>query len=139
MVQMKSMKWRNAYLLFYERKCAQDLSKGDEEINLEKSESSNNQDIIMTSSNIQEVNILQEIEEKISYENQKYWQNRFLFAGEYPEFVHDLSLNWNTSCLIPKQYLTKNNDTHIVGFPIPKEYENDINIQEPLDVKLLIP
>jgi hypothetical protein len=31
MVQMKSMKWRNAYLLFYERKTPLDLSLSDEE------------------------------------------------------------------------------------------------------------
>lgn len=59
MVQMKSMKWRNAYLLFYERKCSQDLTKTDEENVNEQSESANNQDVIMTaSSNSQEVSII---------------------------------------------------------------------------------
>jgi hypothetical protein len=31
MVQMKSMKWRNAYLLFYERKLQQDPTSDEEE------------------------------------------------------------------------------------------------------------
>lgn len=64
------MKWRNAYLLFYERKCSQDLTKTEEENVNEQSESANNQDVIMTaSSNSQEVSIIQEIEEKIAYDN----------------------------------------------------------------------
>ena len=41
---MKTMKWRNAYLLFYERKSANDFCS-DEEV--EKSESVNNMDVEM--------------------------------------------------------------------------------------------
>jgi hypothetical protein len=68
---------------------------------------------------VAELAILSEIEEKIAYENQKYWQNRFLFGNEYHEFVYDVGLNWNTSNIIPKNYLTKNNDFHIVPFSMP--------------------
>ncbi len=43
---MKSMKWRNAYLLFYERKSGQDFNS-DEEKEGEKSDSLNNVDVEM--------------------------------------------------------------------------------------------
>lgn len=86
-----------------------------------------------------DVTILNEIEEKIAYENTKYWQNRFLFGHEYQEFVYDVALNWNTSNLIPKNYLTKNNDFTIVGYPMPKEYEKDLNIPDPLDIRMPLP
>jgi hypothetical protein len=71
MVQMKSMKWRNAYLLFYERKVPIDIHSDDEK---ENEKSSTKEDVEMqvvkTGS---EISILSEIEEKIAYENQKYW------------------------------------------------------------------
>jgi hypothetical protein len=79
------------------------------------------------------VTISSEIEQKIIDENQKYWQNRFLFGNEYHEFVYDLSLNWNTSCLIPREYLTKNNDFHIVNQQCPQEYLKDLSIPDPID------
>ena len=63
-----------------------------------------------------------DIEEKIVYENQKYWQNRFLFGAEYHQFVYDISLYWNTSTIIPKHFMTKNNDFGRLGLPIPPEY-----------------
>lgn len=52
--------------------------------------------------------------------------------------MYDLSLNWNTSNLIPKDYLSKNNDFHITNYACPKEYEKDLTIQDPLDVKIPI-
>ena len=79
---------------------------------------------------------LSEIDLKIAYENQKYWQNRFLFGNEYHEFIYDLSLNWNTSCLIPKHFLTKNDDFHITGMPKPQEYLSDQSIIDPYDEPL---
>jgi len=60
-----------------------------------------------------------DIEAKIAYENQKYWQNRFLFGVEYHEFIYDLALYWNTLCLIPKSFLTKNDDFHLLGVQKP--------------------
>lgn len=133
-MMMKSMKWRNAYLLFYERKTPCDVVSDEE---AEKTASKGQEDIEMqTDDSPKEFSILSEIEEKIAYENQKYWQNRFLFGNEYHEFVYDISLNWNTSNIIPKNNLTKNNDFHIVGYPMPKEYERDLTIPEPLDVKI---
>ncbi|CDW78729.1 UNKNOWN [Stylonychia lemnae] len=133
MVQIKSMKWRNAYLLFYEKKVQTEMNSDDEK-ELDKTHSSAKEDVEMKTDS-QELSTLAEIEEKIAYENQKYWQNRFLFGNEYHEFVYDVALNWNTSQIIPKNFLTKNNDFHLVNLPMPKEYERDINILEPPDLK----
>ena len=79
----------------------------------------------MKSSGPTGLTILEEIEEKIAYENQKYWQNRFLFGQEYNEFVYDISVYWNTTNIIPKNYLTKNDDFHIYNQQKPPEYERD--------------
>lgn len=38
--------------------------------------------------------------------------------------------------MLSKTTLTKNNDAHIVGFPIPEEYFSDPNVLEPLDLKI---
>jgi hypothetical protein len=138
MMQVKTMKLRNAYLLFYERKTPIDIQSDDEKES-EKTVSNVSvpiggdekmvddsiakdadieMDAVMSSrgnTSVQAVSLSSDIEQKILYENQKYWQNRFLFGNEYHEFVYDLSLNWNTSCLIPKEFLTKNNDFHIVN------------------------
>jgi hypothetical protein len=48
-------------------------------------------------------------------------------------------MNWNTSNIIAKNYLTKNNDPHLAKLPIPEEYKTNPNIPDPLDVKLAIP
>ena len=132
MVQMKSMKWRNAYLLFYERNVPVEQHSDDEQP--VSATVVAEEDIDM-----QNVSIVQEIEEKIAYENIKYWQNRFLFGNEYQEFVYDLAMNWNTNFLIPKHVLSKNNDFHLAGLPMPKEYEEDLTIPDPLDVKMEMP
>lgn len=158
MMQMKNMKWRNAYLLFYERKVPEDINSEDEperlaalksnkSVPLNVHTSSIDDDIEMqtvSSKTLQDkqsslIALPNEIEEEIIYENQKYWQNRFLFGNEYHEFVYDISLNWNTSNLIPKNYLTKNNDFLLVNQPCPKEYEKNPYILDPLDVKIPIP
>lgn len=73
MVQMKSMKWRNAYLLFYERKIPEDM-ESEEEKECDKSKSTSREDVEMKNlSQTQELDILSDIEEKIAYENIKYW------------------------------------------------------------------
>lgn len=80
---------------------------------------------------------LSDIESKIAYENYKYWQNRFLFGNEYHEFVYNISLYWNTSCIIPKNFLTKNDDFHLLPHEVkPVEYYKDVLISEPVDVSL---
>lgn len=108
MMQMKTMKWRNAYLLLYERKVPVDIGNSDDEKETEKT---NNSSVVDTTTKesvnkdgdiemlqpLNSVKISNEIESKIAYENQKYWQNRFLFGNEYHEFVYDIGLNWNTS------------------------------------------
>jgi hypothetical protein len=68
MVQMKSMKWRNAYLLFYERKVPVDVPSDDEKES-EKTNSVSKEDIEMVPSKSIDITILSEIEEKIAYEN----------------------------------------------------------------------
>ena len=69
MVQMKSMKWRNAYLLFYEKKTPID-EQSDEEKETEKTTSSSKEDVEMKSvSSPHDLTVLNEIEEKIAYEN----------------------------------------------------------------------
>ena len=72
MIQMKSMKWRNAYLLFYERKVPVEVNSEDEK-EADKSQSRQSEDIEMQQVKTSDVHILSEIEEKIAYENQKYW------------------------------------------------------------------
>jgi len=61
------MKWRNAYLLFYEKKVQAEMNSDDEK-ELEKTHSSSKEDVEMKIDN-QEPSILSEIEEKIAYEN----------------------------------------------------------------------
>lgn len=50
MVQMKSMKWRNAYLLFYERKVPVDMESDDEK-ELDKTNSLTKEDVEMKNVN----------------------------------------------------------------------------------------
>ena len=157
------MKLRNAYLLFYERKSPVDI-QSDEEKESEKTVSNTSvpvggdekmTDVTMITGvqsadvemegmssrglvPLKSVAIASDIEQKIQYENQKYWQNRFLFGNEYHEFVYDVSLNWNTSCIIPKEFLSKNNDFALVKQQCPPEYLKDTSIADPIDIKMPI-
>ena len=141
-VQMKTMKWRNAYLLFYERKVPEDIvseEEASEKVNtatVEIPADDIEMQMVKATSSAPQVVIPSEIESKILYENQKYWQNRFLFGNEYHDFVYDISQNWNTNNIIPKNYLTKNDDFHLNGQICPPEYMNDVNIADPLDAKM---
>lgn len=64
------MKWRNAYLLFYERKVPVDVASDDEKESEKANNSVSKEDVEMTpTKNVSEVSILSEIEEKIAYEN----------------------------------------------------------------------
>lgn len=56
------------------------------------------------------------IQQKIRLENQKYWQNKFLFGKEYFEFVSDVTHYWDSANIVPKRVMNKNNDAHIVSF-----------------------
>jgi hypothetical protein len=40
--------------------------------------------------------------------------------------------------LIPKEFLTKNNDFHIVNQQCPQEYLKDLSIPDPIDKKITI-
>jgi prolyl oligopeptidase PreP (S9A serine peptidase family) len=55
------------------------------------------------------------IQLKIAFENRNYWQNKFLFAQEYFDFVADLSYSWDTSENTPLNSLKKNDDEQITG------------------------
>jgi hypothetical protein len=56
------------------------------------------------------------IQQKIRLENQKYWQNKFLFGKEYLHFVTEITHEWDTANIIPMKSLNRNNDEQIVRF-----------------------
>ncbi len=68
----------------------------------------------------------------------KNWQKRILFGADYLKFVLDISLYWNTSNIIAKNYLSKNNDFKLNSHNCPKEYEKNVSIPDPLDVSIPI-
>lgn len=49
-------------------------------------------------------------------ENQKYWQNKFLFGNEYFEFISDITHFWNTQGGVALRALNKNDDAQLVGY-----------------------
>jgi hypothetical protein len=53
-------------------------------------------------------------------ENQKYWQNKYLFGTEYFDFVTELVNYWDTANIIPLRISNKNQDEHIVGYSIER-------------------
>ena len=78
---MKSQKWRNAYVVIYER---------DAPIEVDYVETESKGDLVLRPRDDYSkyaINVPKEIEEKIMFENEKYWQNRFLFGSEYIEFA----------------------------------------------------
>lgn len=50
------------------------------------------------------------IYQKVMQENQKYWQNKFLFGAEYFEFISELTHFWDTVNPVPLRVLNRNND-----------------------------
>lgn len=51
--------------------------------------------------------------------------------------MYDISLNWNTNCLIPKTHLTKNDDFYLNPTePRPPEYFRDDSIPDPIDIPM---
>lgn len=89
MMQMKSIRYRNAYLLFYERKTPYNIVEDEDkegekannqEPNLSQIQKTADEDVEMSMSSrggdiglIPSISINNEIELKIMYENQKYW------------------------------------------------------------------
>lgn len=69
---------------------------------------------------------------KIALENRKYWQNKFLFAQEYFDFVSDLSHSWDTSDNTPLKCMKINDDEHITGqqIRIPSEQSRRMAAKE---------
>jgi ubiquitin carboxyl-terminal hydrolase 9/24 len=121
MVQMKTQKWRNAYLVIYERKNQTYVYKEDDESadvkaaaeKEEKEELPEDDDLVKK---LRIADPQHPIQQKISLENQKYWQNKFLFGNEYFEFVSEICHYWDTANIIPLNVLNRNNDSHITGF-----------------------
>lgn len=77
------------------------------------------------------------IQQKILLENQKYWQNKFLFGSEYFEFVSEVTHYWDTAHIVPLRCINKNNDSHIVGFQLQRPGADPLalhaEITQPLD------
>jgi hypothetical protein len=65
---------------------------------------------------------------KIRLENQKYWQNKFLFGKEYADFVEEVAHFWDMGKMVPLTVLNRNDDSHITGFPQRKS--QDPNAQQ---------
>lgn len=58
------------------------------------------------------------IQQQIALDNQKYWHGKYLFAPEYFELVSEVTHYWDTANIIPLTSLNKNNDAHLVGYPV---------------------
>lgn len=114
MGQMRTQKWRNAYLVVYERKeqtiePEQDPDQPKPTI-LEPVEPTNPKPTLADPEH--------PINSQILLDNQKYWQNKFLFGAEYFDFVSEISHYWDTGNIIPLISTNKNNDSHIAGFSL---------------------
>ena len=127
MMQMKSQKWRNAYLVIYERKNQTYLPKEDEEAEASGSAKQSKEDeqvdaMVDEESSPDKGPKLSDPEhptqQKILLENQKYWQNKFLFGAEYFDFLAMVTHYWDTANIVPLNVVNKNNDGHIVGFQL---------------------
>jgi hypothetical protein len=119
---MRNQKWRNAYLVIYERKNQNQIQHQYEEIKdpeNEKKEVDNQEEMIeddIFKKGVKLNDPEHPIQQKIRLENQKYWQNKFLFGKEYFDFVNDVTHYWNTARIVPFTVLNKNDDAHICKF-----------------------
>jgi hypothetical protein len=130
--------------LLYERKTLTDF-RSDDEKEGDKTISELNvpifMDTVMTlrgNNTGHGIHLSSDIEQKILLKNKKYWQKRFLFGEEYRDFVYDLSVKWNTSCYIPRKFLTKNNDFQLENQDCPEEYLGDLSLGGTNDLKITI-
>lgn len=125
MVQMRTQKWRNAYLVIYERKNQSEMHQEEEEVIATGSGKAADLNAQVESMVDEESSAgkrpkLEDpehpIQQKILLENQKYWQNKFLFGAEYFDFLSELTHYWDTANIVPLTTINKNNDGHLVGF-----------------------
>jgi hypothetical protein len=79
MMQMVSDKWRNAYLLVYERKADNVPEQENGEV-IEQKLEENSSAMSLDANKDKEENPMVKIEEQIQESNSKYWKNRFLFG-----------------------------------------------------------
>lgn len=127
MMQMKSQKWRNAYIVLYERKNqvyvppdedgeANAPAKAKEESQLPDDEDAQAKVVKLSDES-------HPIQMRIRLENQKYWQNKFLFGKEYADFVEEVAHFWDMGKMVPLTVLNRNDDSHITGFPQRKSQD----------------
>ena len=131
MMQMRSQKWRNAYLVIYERKNQHEVHQEEEEVVgvatrpaanptvADQVESMMDEESKSTVAKAPKLSSPEHpIQQKILLENQKYWQNKFLFGNEYFDFVSEVTHYWDTTHITPLSVVNKNADAHIVGFQL---------------------
>ena len=123
-----TVKTRNAYLLFYERKSDYEPEESDEEqeeegpVEKEKPEEEA-VDIKMKNETEDAETEVCQIKDGINLDNQRYWQHKFLFSSAYVDFTIELTSFWNTNKMIPYMYPSRVQDEAIYGIDpnsIPK-------------------
>lgn len=96
-------------MVIYERKYQQEVDHGDEEEVAKPKEDKEMQPCDQrTTPKIWESE--HPIQQKIMLENQKYWQNKFLFANEYFDFVNEVTHFWDMKRVVPLQVYNRNDD-----------------------------
>ena len=142
MMNMKTQKWRNAYLVFYERKNQDEMHADDEENQGQpvKEAKANAADAMeddeKAEKKLKPTDPEHPIQQQIALDNQKYWHGKYLFAPEYFELVSEVTHYWDTANIVPLNCLNKNNDAHLVGYPVRTLSEAQImqtDIPRPVD------
>lgn len=125
MSNMKTPKWRNAYLVIYERKSQEEVHVEEEESqgsvpakDAKENDGDMPDDDEKAEKKLKPTDPEHPIQKQIALENQKYWHGKYLFASEYFEFVSDVTHFWDVANIIPLSCLNKNNDAHLVGHPM---------------------
>lgn len=99
MMQMTTDKWRNAYVLVYERK-AEDVPEQENgevieqeapKAPIQEAGKENSEQMSIDKPSDEEENPMKKFEEQIHEINIKYWKNRFLFGPEFTDFVMNFS------------------------------------------------
>jgi len=151
MKQMKGPRWRNAYLVVYERrnksyKVAKEDGEAKAAPKKAAEESEMIDDIEPESKPLKLSDPNHPIQEKIRLENQKYWQNKFLFGREYLDFVTEVAHYWDSANIVAMKSLNRNDDAQIVRFAqrFPEDsaaLHGDLSppLDEPLDLRVQYP
>jgi hypothetical protein len=54
------------------------------------------------------------LNQRIQWDNHRYWHIRFLFREDYQNFVTKTLLYWNTENIIPAKVSWRNEDFHLL-------------------------